>query len=602
MDAEIRRLREAMAKRAIVEQATGLLAGQLNVRLSTAFENLGMIAQQTGTTVSEAAYLLLHSLGTDETDLTLPSSGKPDTTIFSREAVLSKAKQLRATGTPTGSKNADRPDLERLADLIPLPAIVLTPLSDDDGNITDFTLSYGNNEARFVGGNTRPTPPATLLQVFPDLATSGLIPTYAHAVRTGAPVKLDLFPFQGMVEGEYRIQTVDIRAQPHNGQLLVTWRTHDAASERARRVADAERLGHIGWAEWNLYSDEVTWSYELYAMHGRDLADGPLTLDAYREVVHPDDLDVIEGLLRGLTERAEDTEVEFRIRTRDGELKDVRVSATTIADPEGNLFLLRGVFQDVTSRRRTERELSEATLAVERAMHDATLKMQDELIPPGNTSVNTKDYQVSVRYVSADGNVGGDWYEARVRADGSLFIAVGDVSGHGLPAAAGMARVSNALRGLSVTDLDVDQMLSALNKLVCQTEDIDSIASAIAGTLQPGARMLRWAQAGHPNPTLIRNGTPLLLDRPDGKLLGTDISADYEVAELELREGDLLLWFTDGLIEHRQLGIDEGLARLHDALLECSTACAEEFLDELLAKIGPLAGTDDVCVLAARVH
>jgi serine phosphatase RsbU (regulator of sigma subunit)/PAS domain-containing protein len=567
------------------------------------FENLGLIAQQTGTTVSETAFHLLNSLGSSEENIERPIAGTPDTTIFSREAVLSKAKELRTPGgTPAQRGPSEPPDLERMADLIPLPAIVLAPITDANGQVSDFTVTYGNSEVGFLAGSHSPKPGTTLLQVFPDLANSGLIPTYAHSIRGGMPVKLDLFPFQGMVNGEYRIQTVDIRAQPHHGRLLVTWRTHDAASERARRVADAERLGHIGWAEWNLHTDEVTWSYELYGMHGRDLADGPLMLDAYREVVHPDDLDVVEGLLRGLTERGEDTDVEFRIRTPEGEIKDMRVSATTIADPEGRLFLLRGVFQDITGKRKTERELNEARLGVERAMLDATLKMQDELLPPGSTEVDTDDYQVCVRYVGMGANVGGDWYEARVRTDGSLFLAVGDVCGHGLPAAAGMARVSNALRGLSSTDLGCGQMLSALNRLVCQTEDIDSITSAIAGTLRPGAPVLHWAQAGHPNPVLVSGGTPLLLNRPHGTLLGTDRDAGYEDAELEMHPGDLLLWYTDGLIEHRQHGIDEGMARLLDAIRDCGTDSAESFLDELLERIGPLAGTDDVCLLAVRVR
>jgi len=93
-------------------------------------------------------------------------------------------------------------------------------------------------------------------------------------------------------------------------------------------------------------------------------------------------------------------------------------------------------------------------------------------------------YDVSVRYFPArpGSRVGGDWYDARLGADGSAVVTIGDVAGHGAAAAAGMARIGNALSGLSVTGQPGSTLLGWLNRLVCADE---------VGTGGRGARVRR---------------------------------------------------------------------------------------------------------------
>jgi serine phosphatase RsbU (regulator of sigma subunit) len=165
-----------------------------------------------------------------------------------------------------------------------------------------------------------------------------------------------------------------------------------------------------------------------------------------------------------------------------------------------------------------------------------------------------------------------------------------------------MARICNALRGLSATELSCAGMLGALNQLVCETEDPETIASAITGTLDPERPMLEWAQAGHPPPVLIRDDAPMLLSRPRGLMLGTVPDAAYEQEPTELLGGDLLLWYTDGLIEHRERSIDEGISRLLDAAAGCTAMSAEGFLGDLARRLAPLTAGDDICMLAVRVR
>jgi PAS domain-containing protein len=599
--AELSELRAALNQRAVVEQATGLLAGRMDCGLSTAFGHLTAIARELDIPIDEAAYLLLSQSSPEEFPDRLPTATKAGHTLFGKQALLRRAAiPPRGVPEPRAPQHASA-SLEELAELLPVPALVLTPLPGADEEITDFRIDHANAESRqSLNDEASSIVGHTLLTVYPDLATTGLVSAYANTMRTGRPVGLDLFPFNGTVDGRYLTRVVDIRARRYDGRLLATWRAHDTASELAKRFG-AGTMQSAGWAEWNLYNDQVTWSYEMYRIHGRDLADGPLLLDDYRDVVHPDDMPAIEGLLRGLTERAENTEVEFRIRLADGEIRHLHVSATPITDPDGKLLVLRGVFRDVTATRATQDELRNAKAKIERARRDATLRAQRALLPDENSQMGTEDYEIVVKYVSAEAgsSAGGDWYETRVRRDGSLFLAVGDVAGHGLAAAAGMAKVSNALRGLSATGLSCDQMLSGLNRLVCEAGSPESVASAIAGTIYPGVPVLRWAQAGHPDPVLVRDGAARLLGRPVGPMLGADQDAIYRLSITELRAGDMLLWYTDGLIGR---DVEQGLDRLRTGAAACPVGSAAEFLDSLARRLAPLATGDDLCMLAMRVR
>ena len=107
--------------------------------------------------------------------------------------------------------------------------------------------------------------------------------------------------------------------------------------------------------------------------------------------------------------------------------------------------------------------------------------------------------------------MGGDWYDARLGADGSAVVAIGDVPGHGPVAAAGMARIGNALRGLSVTGQPANTLLGWLNRLVCADECPERVASAVVCVFDQARPVLRWAQAGHPPPVLVSGGQARLL-------------------------------------------------------------------------------------------
>ena len=226
-----------------------------------------------------------------------------------------------------------------------------------------------------------------------------------------------------------------------------------------------------------------------------------------------------------------------------------------------------------------------------------------EVLPTPLRRFTLGRYDVSVRYAPAQSGspIGGDWYDARLDADGSAVIAIGDVSGHGPVAAAGMVRIGNALRGLSFTGQPASTVLGWLNRLVCADECPDRVASAVVCVFEQARPRLRWAQAGHPPPVLVSGGLARPLARPAGVLLGASPTAEYGLASEELAAGDVLFCYTDGLIERRGRGLGEGLRSLLSAAAGCQRESAEEAIAALLGRLEPPVTDDDVCVLAVRV-
>lgn len=260
-----------------------------------------------------------------------------------------------------------------------------------------------------------------------------------------------------------------------------------------------------------------------------------------------------------------------------------------------------------TRPRRFRNGFALARAKIERERREATLRMQQAILPARERQFRHGEFGIAVRYqpASSGNQVGGDWYESRARAGGGTLVTIGDVAGHGLTAAAGMARIGNALRGMTVTGELPHILLHWLNDLVCTDETPEQVASAAVAVLEPGLGAgpprLRWAQAGHPPPVLVRDGETRLLARPAGLLLGTLPGANYELTTENLRRGDRLVFYTDGLIERRGRDIDMGLAKLLQAADCCAGAAAGAGADKLAARLSRDGEDDDVTVLVVAV-
>ncbi|WP_411293827.1 SpoIIE family protein phosphatase [Streptomyces kunmingensis] len=230
--------------------------------------------------------------------------------------------------------------------------------------------------------------------------------------------------------------------------------------------------------------------------------------------------------------------------------------------------------------------------------------MQRHLLPqlptvPGVT--------MRARYVPAPdaSSVGGDWYDAFALADGAHALAIGDVVGHDLDAAAGMAQVRNMLRAFAWS-----QAQAAPSDVVTQLDEAirhiveASMATMVLGRLVLGDDALwrlHWTNAGHPPPLLVhRDGQARYLTDAHGLLLGTGVTRVRPDAVTVLPPQSTLLLYTDGLVESPHRSIDHGLDRLRRYAASLARRPLDSFCDALLEEVRPDDNDDDVALLVLR--
>src|SRR4051794_7857336 len=260
-----------------------------------------------------------------------------------------------------------------------------------------------------------------------------------------------------------------------------------------------------------------------------------------------------------------------------------------------------------TLRLRRERQVARlsAQAALDRtALHTAEMLQRHLLGDPPEVP----QLQTAVRYLPASrhAQVGGDWYDAFVLADGTTMLVIGDVAGHDAPAAAAMAQVRGMLRALAHTRTGSPAVLLGCLDDVLVRQGLPTLVTVVVATLDGrdsggGPALLRWSNAGHPPPVLSRaDGTTELLQRDPELLLGVAPGAERTDHEMRLFAGDTLLFYTDGLVERRSAVLDEGIAWLLGELQRIGQDPLDQLCDALLAELGGRVD-DDVALLAVRL-
>ena len=205
---------------------------------------------------------------------------------------------------------------------------------------------------------------------------------------------------------------------------------------------------------------------------------------------------------------------------------------------------------------------------------------------------------VAVRYSphSAD-VVGGDWYDIIPLPSGCIAVVLGDVAGHGLSASAISAQMRNGLRAYLLGTEDAAAAVQQLNDLVVALMP-GELATAVVAVLDPGTGAVDVVNAGHPPLLALRGGvSSLVADDDRGPALGLVAGVTYATSHLQLEPGEMLLFYSDGLVEDRSVAWDERLA----VLLRDAAAPAAD-LDSLCARlVGTVSShADDTTVLALR--
>ncbi len=375
----------------------------------------------------------------------------------------------------------------------------------------------------------------------------------------------------------------------------------------------ATLLSRVGSAEWNLLTDAVSWSEELFQIFGRAPGSGGMSLDELPAVVVEDDQALLTAMVTGALVDGRPIDGEFRIERPDGQVRTLHMMGEPVLDADGCTASMWAVLRDVSELRRSQRAVRESRDHLQRRRHIArtehrlAVELQEAVLPPWRGSLRLPRggpgaLDIAAHYLpsSASALIGGNWYDALELPDGASLLTVGDLTGHGVTATGAMAMLLGALRGMAVAGIGPGPLMGHLNQLLEQTVQ-PALGSAVCCRYEPGERRLVWSGAGHPAPLLFRDGTGRALGAPDGVLLGATRGAAYGQAEATLLPGDLLVLATDGLTRRSASDDDGQRGLLGLAPLFDGGRTAQDCVRMIVEEFGEHEREDDACVLVARI-
>ncbi|MGH2914631.1 MAG: SpoIIE family protein phosphatase [Solirubrobacteraceae bacterium] len=253
-------------------------------------------------------------------------------------------------------------------------------------------------------------------------------------------------------------------------------------------------------------------------------------------------------------------------------------------------------------RRAIELIASTAAIGIERARAETVLQarfadLQRSLRPPELPDIPGLSVAASFRPGSRTVEVGGDFYDLFATDDGRWALMLGDVCGHGTPAAATTAIARHTARALALDGTSPSGIMNAVNRALLHSEP-DRFVTMIFGYLSPapdGSHRVVLCRAAHPAPLLLRHDGVVLPVAGHGPALGISETISVPEVTLELRPGDALVMHTDGVIERNPLLDELGLEPL---LRPLARRGAQEILAGVtVAAIAPVAPHDDVALL-----
>jgi sigma-B regulation protein RsbU (phosphoserine phosphatase) len=273
------------------------------------------------------------------------------------------------------------------------------------------------------------------------------------------------------------------------------------------------------------------------------------------------------------------------------------------------------VLQSLAAQTGLALEISELALSLAReAAHrerinreiEIAREVQQRLFPQKLPQIPGLDFAGMCR---AALGVGGDYYDLIQLENGLLGIAIGDVSGKGISAALLMASLRASLRGITIDGSgDLAKMMQRINGLVYESSASNRYATFFFATLDSVTRELRYVNAGHNAPLLVRGASVEVVRlEAGGTPVGLLPSASYEAQSVTLESGDLLLCYTDGISEAMTLSDQEwGEERMLEAVKMQPGASASEVLREVFRAADQFTGAapqhDDMTLLIVRIN
>ncbi|MBN0046986.1 SpoIIE family protein phosphatase [Streptomyces actuosus] len=284
-------------------------------------------------------------------------------------------------------------------------------------------------------------------------------------------------------------------------------------------------------------------------------------------------------------------------------VRDRRASGTAGAGDDGTGDVERSLEAELYARARELQRLNDELRSAHTRDRKVAVTLQQAMLHAPDLAHHAHD--IAVRYLPATGslNVCGDWYDVVDLPPDRLALAVGDVIGHGLEAAAVMGMLRSAL---SAAIRALERPAQALEVLGLYARSIEGAlgTTALKAIVDRRSKLISYSSAGHLPPVLVHaDGSTELLDQATDPPLGARPEhVPRPQASIHYRPGDTLVLYTDGLIERRDEDVDTSLRRLTDLLTEWCRLGAEELADTLLARLGVASGSqDDVALIVVRL-
>jgi sigma-B regulation protein RsbU (phosphoserine phosphatase) len=239
---------------------------------------------------------------------------------------------------------------------------------------------------------------------------------------------------------------------------------------------------------------------------------------------------------------------------------------------------------------------------------DAAQAIQLSMLPPVPAACRGYPALDAQALMEPAREVGGDFYDVVALDAQRVLLAVGDVSGKGMPAALFMVRSITLLRTAALREDPADDLLGRLNSLLCDNNPSELFTTAFLAVVDAATGRLTCYNGGHPLPLLSRAGGPFApVVLPRGLVVGIVDGVSFPAAAVQLAPGDRLVVYTDGVTEAEDpAGRLFGEERLRAALDACPRPDATGLVEAVRAAVRDFAGTasqsDDITLLALRYH
>lgn len=249
-------------------------------------------------------------------------------------------------------------------------------------------------------------------------------------------------------------------------------------------------------------------------------------------------------------------------------------------------------------RRQIELEYLRQELDLARQLQNGMLPVHGRLFP------ERRDIEIA-GMMEAASFIGGDLFDAFFADDQRLFFCIGDVSGHGIPAAMFMARAISLMRIAAMSISHPELLLKHVNEQLCVGNDANLFVTLLCGFLETATGRVIYSNGGHISPVLWSNGQASSLPLPKGTIIGVIPGIKYLQSEILLNEGDFMLCFTDGVTEAQTAeGEEFSETRLKRLVEDIAHHPLENLLDRVREEVAEFSGdlklADDCTMLAIR--